>query len=217
MVQGRLQGHLYAYHGNVLASSASTYGGVTSYTYSGTSLASGWTVTTSTNSATFTAGTSLWGISPAGSFLPPTFREVERLMFPERPAPQPLALTDGAERRARDLLLSCLTEEQRRTLERSDCFRCVSDLGEIFEITKRRVHGVFKLDARGIRTQEWCVTPFGEFPLYDVMLAQKLALETDSRALAARANIRDLVTGRYVSQADLQFSFGRQPDYLLQA
>lgn len=79
------------------------------------------------------------------------------------------------------------------------------------------MHNIFLLNDQGRRVQEWCVTPFGNFPVYDIMLAQKLALETDSAALRIRANITDLTTGRMVYQAQVQFSFEREADYLLLA
>lgn len=113
--------------------------------------------------------------------------------------------------------MSCLTPAQREDLEKLHRFRCVSDMGDVFEIEAHRMHNVFALNAQGKRVQEWCVTPHGNFPVYDVMLAQKLALETDSLALADRANITDLHTGRMVHRASLQFSHAREADYLLEA
>lgn len=127
------------------------------------------------------------------------------------------ALVDGAQRRSRELLFSCLTEEQRKSVESPrKCFRVVSDMGGIFEIEYGRMHNVFALDHNGARVEEWCVTPLGDFPIWDVMLAQKLALETDSVALADRANIRDLKTGRMVRHAAVQYRYS-QPEYLLAA
>lgn len=99
-------------------------------------------------------------------------------------------------------------------MDRDQKFLCVSDLGEIFEITTRRMHNVFRLNLQGRRVEEWCVTPFGNFPVYDIMLAQKLALETDSASLRERANVRDLVTGRLLYQSPLPFTFEREADYL---
>lgn len=124
-------------------------------------------------------------------------------------------LVDAAKRRARDLLYSCLTEQQRADLEGPRrCFRVVSDMGGIFEIEPKQMHNVFALDHTAKRVEEWCVTPQGDFPVHDVMLAQKLALETDSLALAERANITDLRTGRLVRRSQIQYRWGVAPDYL---
>ena len=45
-----------------------------------------------------------------------------------------------------------------------------------------------EFDGRGVRIAVWCFGPEGHLPLGDVMLAQKLALETDEQAALAIAN-----------------------------
>jgi hypothetical protein len=41
---------------------------------------------------------------------------------------------------------------------------------------------VEELDEHGDRVTFWCFAPEGNLPLDDIMLAQKIALETDERA-----------------------------------
>lgn len=143
-------------------------------------------------------------------------REVERARVTPAQHMETVAMLDAADRRARDLLMSCLTEEQRRAYERDKAFLVVSNLGHIFKITQKRIHGVFKLNAEGLEIEEWCVTPNGPIPVCDVMLAQKLALETDEGALRAEANVWELPSRRMVYSARHQWHAG-QADYLREA
>jgi len=96
--------------------------------------------------------------------------------------------------RAKELLLSCLTHEQRTLLEQRGVFRVVSNLGNIFEIVQGRQHNIFKLNAlTGVRIEEWCVhvAPY-DVPDFDNMLAQKLCIETDEDELRWQANVWSL-------------------------
>jgi hypothetical protein len=45
-----------------------------------------------------------------------------------------------------------------------------------------------ELDGRGARVAVWCFGPEGQLPIGDVILAQKIALETNERAALAVAN-----------------------------
>jgi hypothetical protein len=45
-----------------------------------------------------------------------------------------------------------------------------------------------ELNERGTRIAVWCFGPEGPLPIGDVMLAQKLALETNEKAALAVAN-----------------------------
>ncbi len=128
------------------------------------------------------------------------------------------AQRDEVELRARNLLLSCLTPEQRAMYEKEFKFRVVSNLGNVFELHRKRMHGVFKLDMQGNRIEEWCVTPHGRIPVDDILLSQKLMLETDEAALRSESNIWDLSNarlGQQIHRAALQYAgYNHPPDYL---
>jgi hypothetical protein len=47
---------------------------------------------------------------------------------------------------------------------------------------------VDELDEHGVRIAAWCFGPEGELPTYDVMLAQKIALENNEHAALEVAN-----------------------------
>jgi hypothetical protein len=145
------------------------------------------------------------------------------IRYPQPPArpvtANPLTiLRDEADKRARALLLSVLNAEQRAMFGESRCFRVVSNLGTVFVLFRQRTHGVFKLDAQGNKVEEWCVTPNGRIPLDDVLVMQKLALETDELALRAQANVWVLTgsqRGQMVHRAPSQYDqYSDRPDYL---
>jgi len=104
-----------------------------------------------------------------------------------------------AQLRAEDLLLSCLTEEQRKMLKESGKFRLVGSNGSIYEIKRGRQHNIFKLDAQGNRVEELCVHPGPHMPNADTMLLQKVSLETDEAEMRQIANIWDMSSRRLIS------------------
>jgi len=53
-----------------------------------------------------------------------------------------------------------------------------SDTGKRYRIRHGRMMNVDKLDSVGNRVCEWCFLPEGKLAAGDVMLAQKIALET---------------------------------------
>jgi hypothetical protein len=78
-------------------------------------------------------------------------------------------------------------------LEQSGKFRVVSNLGSIFEIVQGRQHNIFKLNAQGVRCEEWCVhVADWSVPDFDNMLAQKLCIETNVEELLWQANVWSL-------------------------
>lgn len=120
-----------------------------------------------------------------------------------------------AEERAKRLLLSCLTPEQRAMFEKHAGFRVVSNLGNVFELRSERIHNVRRLDAECRPIEEWCVTPNGRIPVHDVLLAQKVMLETDELGLRARANVWSLPSRQMVQWGEDQWKgLHSQPDYL---
>lgn len=87
-------------------------------------------------------------------------------------------------------------------------FRIVSNLGNIFEIYEGRMHNIYKLDMAGNTIENWCVLPHGELAQGDVMLAQKLWLETDEAETERRANVTLQLTGRLRHRAPVQYQPG---------
>lgn len=131
-------------------------------------------------------------------------------LFNAQPPAAPQQI-EAAQQRALDLLMSCLTEEQRENYRLRKCIRVVSNKGNIFEITHARMHNVFRLDMAGQRIEEWCVVALGQVPICDGMLAQKMWLETDEDHVMKHSNITVLRNGQLVHRAAeaLQFSYVR--------
>jgi hypothetical protein len=117
-------------------------------------------------------------------------------------------LADGAAARALALLHSCLNDEQRDMLRTHRKFRVVSNLGNIFEIREGKMHNIYKLDMAGNVLENWCVLPHGELAQGDVMLAQKLWLETDEAETERCANVTHVASGRLLRSAPVQYQSG---------
>jgi hypothetical protein len=60
--------------------------------------------------------------------------------------------------------------------------------GRHYLIRHGRQANIIELDARGGRLSSWCFGPEGELPTGDILLAQKIALETDELGTIAIAN-----------------------------
>jgi hypothetical protein len=90
-----------------------------------------------------------------------------------------------AEKRAVALLRSWLTPEQERQWQARGAFDVIGcDTGTRYRITYRAVMNVHQLDADGHPVQQWCFAPEGRLAVGDVLLAQKIALETmETKAL----------------------------------
>jgi hypothetical protein len=85
-----------------------------------------------------------------------------------------------AETRSRILLRKWLSSEQLAQYETRGAFEVIgSKTGRRYRIEERRQLNVYQLDRRGRRSRGWCFIPKGGLPTGDVMLAQKVALETD--------------------------------------
>jgi hypothetical protein len=89
------------------------------------------------------------------------------------------------EKRAMMLLRSWLTPEQERQWQARGAFDVIGcDTGRRYRITYRAVMNVHQLDADGHPAQQWCFAPEGRLAVGDVLLAQKIALETmETKAL----------------------------------
>jgi hypothetical protein len=93
------------------------------------------------------------------------------------------------EQKADALLNEWLCPEQRTTLERHGYFEVMgSHSGKCYRIRRGRNMNIDELGKDGAQVATWCFRPAGHLPLGDVMLAQKLALETDEQAALGVAN-----------------------------
>ena len=83
------------------------------------------------------------------------------------------------------LLRSWLSPEQDREWEARGTFEVVGcDTSRRYRITYRAVMNLHQLDANGQPVQQWCFAPEGRLAVGDVLLAQKIALETmETKAL----------------------------------
>jgi hypothetical protein len=91
-----------------------------------------------------------------------------------------------AEKRAMALLRAWLTPDQDKQLASRGEFEVVGcDTGRRYRITYRAVMNVHELDPDGHSVKQWCFAPEGGLAPGDVLLAQKIALETmETKALA---------------------------------
>jgi hypothetical protein len=90
-----------------------------------------------------------------------------------------------AERRGIALLRSWLTPEQARQWDAREEFEVIGcDTGTHYRITRGTVMNIHELDRTGETVAQWCFAPEGKLATGDVLLAQKIALETmEHRAL----------------------------------
>jgi hypothetical protein len=95
-----------------------------------------------------------------------------------------------AEQKGLTLLRSWLSPEQRRQFDEKSYFEVIgSDTGTKYCIHRGHVVNVVALDAAGRETRRLCFGPEGRLATGDVMLAQKIALETMERAALVTANV----------------------------
>jgi hypothetical protein len=93
------------------------------------------------------------------------------------------------EKRAMALLRSWLTPEQDEqwTARREfDVIGC--DTGTRYRITYQTMMNIRQLDPTGRTVAQWCFAPEGGLAPGDILLAQKIALETMERKVLALAN-----------------------------
>ena len=107
-----------------------------------------------------------------------------RIRFPTRTPTQ-----DTREARGITLLSEWLTIDQRAQFEAEKCFEVIGcDTGKRYRILYGTAANVHELDDDGRPLMGWCFVPRGHLVSGDVMLAQKIALETNERAALAVAN-----------------------------
>lgn len=115
-----------------------------------------------------------------------------------RPRPGPLSCwisspkpkPDLAEKRAQALLHQFLTREQRWSLRASRSFVVTGQDGRMYEVTEDQ--GV-RLLVNGRAVTSYCIHPREALPRGDVMLAQKLLLESNIDHFLSTANARELL------------------------
>jgi hypothetical protein len=96
---------------------------------------------------------------------------------------------DVREVRGIALLREWLSPEQQVQFDASKCFDVVGcDTGKRYRIRYGTATNVHEIDEAGRPIIGWCFVPLGYLVAGDVMLAQKIALETNERAALAVAN-----------------------------
>jgi hypothetical protein len=86
-------------------------------------------------------------------------------------------------------LRSWLTPEQDKQWAARGEFEVIgSDTGTRYRITHRAVMNIHQLDPAGHSVAAWCFAPEESLVIGDVLLAQKIALETMEREALALAN-----------------------------
>ncbi|MDA9450779.1 MULTISPECIES: hypothetical protein [unclassified Bradyrhizobium] len=91
--------------------------------------------------------------------------------------------------RALRLLRSWLSPQQRLEFERKGYFDVVGcDTGKRYRIRRGTSGNVNEIDEYGRLGTGWCFVPLGSLVEGDVMLAQKVALETDEERALSIAN-----------------------------
>jgi hypothetical protein len=91
--------------------------------------------------------------------------------------------------RARRLLREWLSPDQSEMLDRLGYFEVIGNMtGKRFRIMEGTSTNVVELDEKGEPCRGWCFVPAGQLEAGDVMLAQKIALETWEANVRAVAN-----------------------------
>jgi hypothetical protein len=99
------------------------------------------------------------------------------------------AIKDVREARGITLLREWLSPMQRAQFDASKSFDVVGcDSGRRYRILYGKVTNVHEIDDAGRPVMGWCFVPSEHLVAGDVMLAQKIALETNERATLAVAN-----------------------------
>lgn len=96
---------------------------------------------------------------------------------------------NSPEVRGRRLLRDWLSDGQREQFDADGCFDVTgSDSGRRYRICYGRAANIRELNREGEEGTGWCVAPVGALVPGDVMLAQKIALETAEQATLTLAN-----------------------------
>ena len=93
------------------------------------------------------------------------------------------------EQRGLKLLREWLSQEQLTQYDAHRYFEVIGcHTGKRYRICHGTAANVFELDDAGLPREGWCFVPNDHLVAVDVMLAQKIALETDERGALASAN-----------------------------
>ena len=96
---------------------------------------------------------------------------------------------NSREARGLRLMRDWLSPTQRMQFDSSGSFDVIGcDSGKRYRVYSEMVPNVRELDDAGRPTVGFCFVPIGRLVMGDVMLAQKIALETDERGALAVAN-----------------------------
>lgn len=113
---------------------------------------------------------------------------------------------EKSEARGLKLLKEWLSPEQLALYELAGYFEVIgSDTGKRYRINRGTQLNIEELDPAGEPVCTWCFLPEGDLVAGDVMLAQKIALETDEREalkVANRIAIRPYFRGYAPSRCD---------------
>jgi hypothetical protein len=94
-----------------------------------------------------------------------------------------------AEGRAMVLLKEWLSPKQLFQYRKAQYFDVEgSDTGKLYRIHHGGQANIWELDERGLPTATWCFGPEGNLPTGDILLTQKVALETNEREALRVAN-----------------------------
>ncbi len=94
-----------------------------------------------------------------------------------------------AEKRGVALLRSWLSPEQVEQWDKRGAFDVIGcDTGTRYRITRGSSMNIHQLDSAGGIVAQWCFAPAGSLVTGDILLAQKIALETMEREVLALAN-----------------------------
>jgi hypothetical protein len=126
------------------------------------------------------------------------FREIRR----QRQGKSRNALALEANARGLMLLKNWLSPAQLRSYEKYEYFEVIgSDSGGIYRIHHGKQANVEQLNSRGQPVCAWCFLPEGDLVPGDIMLAQKIALETNEREALAVAIRYSAMLTRTVTRA----------------
>src|ERR1700720_3377817 len=101
------------------------------------------------------------------------------------------------EARGLELLKEWLSPEQSAQYDAKSYFEVTGcHSGKLYRIRHGTAMNIHELDGAGRPRVGWCFAPKGHLVAGDVMLAQKIALETDERRALAVANKYFVQTGR---------------------
>ncbi len=134
------------------------------------------------------------GLSALRGLLPETHESFARLRRHSETAGSKEAKREWrrANQKAKALLHQHLTKIQRQELRAMKAFDVTGRDGKVYRITEGTTSNVQLLEG-GVAVRRFCVVAKGlELPVYDLMLAQKLLLESNPEAFHGLAVVHDI-------------------------